>query len=106
MSPRSLAVFALFLGPAACAADELFSYMLVYPAAARGSNSILFVLTVLAALVAGAGLFLSYRVLQRKTEVVEVDRFLALLGVCLNGFFLLVVLAGFGLPKMILHPTD
>jgi hypothetical protein len=108
MSPRSLAVSALFLGPAACAADELFSYMLVYPAAARGSNAILFVLTVLAAVVAGTGLFLSYRVLKRKTETrgVEVDRFLALLGVCLNGFFLLVVLAGFGLPKIILHATD
>jgi hypothetical protein len=106
MSQRSLAVVALFLGPAACAADELFSYLLVYPAAARGSNAILFALTALAALVAAAGVFLSYRVLRQKAELVEADRFLALLGVCLNAFFLLVVVAGFGIPSIVLHPTD
>jgi hypothetical protein len=106
MSPRAIAVLAIFFGPAACAADQLFSYILVYPAAASGSNLILHVLTVVAALVAALGLFLSYRVLKRETEVFEVDRFLAIVGLTLNGFFLLVVLVGFGVPKLLLHGTD
>jgi hypothetical protein len=106
MTSRSKALYALFLGPAACAADELFSYVLVYPAAARGSNAMLHVLTALAAAVSLFGIYLSYRVLDRRAGQPAVDTFLALLGIAMNAFFLLVVVAGFGLPKLMLHPTD
>jgi hypothetical protein len=106
MSPRAVAMTALFFGPVACAGDQLFSYMLAYPAAASGSKTMLHVLTAVAALVATFGMLLSYRILRRKTEVFPVDRFLALMGVVMNAFFLLVVLVGFGLPKFLLDPTD
>ena len=106
MKPRDTAVVAIFLGPAAAAADQLVSYVLVYPAAARSSNAVLHLVTAVAATLAAAGVVISYRVLRRRTEVFEVDRFLALVGVAINVFFLLVVLVGYGLPKLMLHPTD
>ena len=106
MSPRSTAMLAIFFGPAACAADQLFSYMLVYPAAASNDKTMLHLLTLAAAVFTGIGIFLSWRVLRRKTEVFEVDRFLAIFGMVLNIFFLLVVVVGFGVPKLVLHPTD
>jgi hypothetical protein len=106
MSPRATAVLAIFFGPAACAADQLFSYMLVYPAAAANDKTMLHVLTLVAAVIAAVGIFLSWRVLRRKTEVFEVDRFLALFGMVLNAFFLLVLVVGFGIPKLLLHATD
>ena len=106
MSPRAMAMLAIFFGPAACAADQFFSYMLVYPAAAANDKTWLHVLTLVAAAVAAIGIFLSWRVLRRKTEVFEVDRFLAMFGMVLNIFFLVVVVVGFGVPKLVLHPTD
>lgn len=106
MSPRATAVLALFFGPAAAAADQLTSYALVYPAQASGSKLTLFVVTACAAALACGGLALSTRVLRRRTEVFDVDRFLAWLGIALNTFFLLVVVVGFGMPKLLLHPTD
>jgi hypothetical protein len=106
MSPRATAVMAIFFGPAAAAGDQFFSYMLVYPAAASGTNVWLHVVTVVASVVACVGLLLSYGILRRRTEVFEVDRFLAVVGLAMNAFFLLVVVVGFGLPKVMLHPTD
>jgi ABC-type Co2+ transport system permease subunit len=106
MSPRATAMLAIFFGPLACAADQLFSYMLVYPAAASGDKTMLHVLTAIAAVIAATGVLVSYRILRRKTEVFEVDRFLALFGIVMNAFFLAVVVFGFGIPKLLLHPTD
>jgi|GEM_PF-3674953 len=106
MSPRAVAVLAMFLGPVACAADQLVSYMLVYPAATGAGMLWLHLVTVAAAAVASVGIYLSFRVLRRRTAVFEVDRFLAVVGIALNAFFLLVVLFGFGLPKLMMHPTD
>ena len=101
-----MAMSAIFVGPAACAADQLASYVLTYPAAASGDKTWLHVVTGVAAVVTCVGLLTSYRVLRRRTEVFPVDRFLAVLGLTMNAFFLLVVLVGFGLPKLLLHATD
>ena len=106
MSPRATAMLAIFFGPAACAADQLVSYMLDYPAAAANDKTMLHVLTAVAAVIAAFGILLSWRVLRRRTEVFEVDRFLAVFGMVLNAFFVLVVVVGFGVPKLLLHATD
>lgn len=106
MKPRSIALLALFLGPFGALANQLASYAFVYDAGAKADNWLLHVFTLLGAIIAAVGLLLSWRILKRRTETFEVDRFLGVMGVALNGFFLLVVLVGFGLPKLVLHPTD
>src|SRR4051794_29596318 len=106
MTPRATAVLAIFIGPAACLADQLCSYVLVYSAAATGDKSWLHLITLIAALTSMLGLLVSYRVLRRKTKVFEVDRFLARVGIAMNALFLLVILAGFGLPNLVLNATD
>lgn len=97
MKPRDHAVIAIFVGPFAALADELTSY--------AGLKYVLLV-TAASASLAAAGAYASYRILRRRTEVFEVDRFLAWLGLLLNAFFLIVILLGFGIPKLVLSPTD
>lgn len=106
MSPRNLAVTALFAGPLAGAIDLGLSYVLVYRAAASGSKLSLHVVTALAAALAAVGIVMSWRVLKKRETVIEADRFLGVCGVALNAFFLLLVVVGFGIPKLVLHPTD
>ncbi len=105
MRARSQAVLALFVGAAAALLDQLASYVLVYPSQAHGGNMPIAVSAIVSGVIASVGIFLAFRVLRRKSEVVEVDRFLALLGVVLNVFFLLVIV-GMAFPATILHPTD
>jgi hypothetical protein len=113
MTPRQTALLALFIGPAACAIDQLTSYVLVYRAAtSRGHVGWVHGATVVAAALVIVGLFLSWRVLRLSREgregegVIGVDRFLAVTAVAMNLFFLLVVVVGFGLPQLILQPLD
>lgn len=106
MSPRALAVTALFAGPLAAALDLGVSYFLVAPAAASGSNALLHVVTAVTAALAALGVVLSWRVLRRREHLVEADRFLGVCGVAMNAFFLFVVLFGLEIPKLVLHPTD
>lgn len=105
MKARNQALLALFVGAPAAMLDQLASYVLVYPSQASHSNWPIAVSAGIAAVIATGGILLALRVLRRKSEVVEADRFLALLGVVLNAFFLLVIV-GMAVPAAILHPTD
>jgi hypothetical protein len=102
---RSKTVAAMFIGPAACAAAEAASYALVRPAAASGSRALVLIPIALGALIAALGLLLSARHV-REDAAPGVDRFLAVAGLAVNAFFFLVVVVGFGLPAIVLHPTD
>jgi hypothetical protein len=113
MTPRQTAVLALFVGPFACAIDQLVSYALVYKAAtSRGTSALIHGTTAVAAALVIVGLFFSWRVLRLQGEqrvqagMGGVDRFLAVTAFAMNLFFLLVVVVGFGLPQLLLHPTD
>jgi hypothetical protein len=112
MTPRATAMLAIFIGPVVCATDQLVSYALVHRAAAQGSHHSFPGVTAMAAGIVFFGLFLSWRVFRLRTdarrgeEVEGVDRFLAVVGLAMNLFFLLVVVVGFGLPQLFLHPAD
>jgi len=113
MTPRQTAMLALFIGPTACAIDQLLSYALVYRAAtSRGHDALIQGATAVAVAVILVGLFLSWRLLRSHGGarngggIGGVDRFLAVTAVAMNLFFLLVVVVGFGLPQLLLHPTD
>jgi hypothetical protein len=113
MTSRQRAMLAIFIGPAACAADQIVSYALVYRAAtARGGNGAAFAATAVTAIVVLMGVCLSWSAIPkahrspRGESVVGVDRFLAIAGVATNLFFLLVVVVGFGLPQWFLRPVD
>jgi hypothetical protein len=113
MTPRATAVLAIFVGPVVCATDQLVSYALVHRAAVRGSPAFFPGITALAAsAVILLGLFLSWRVFRWQGDARGgereggVDRFLAVVGLAMNLFFLVVVVVGFGLPQVFLHPTD
>lgn len=97
MKPRDRAVMAIFFGPAAALADEVASYAIL--------RHTLLVTVVSAAITIGGGA-MAYRVLRRKTDVFDVDRWVAVAGLLLNAFFLFVIVFGFGIPKLVLHPTD
>jgi hypothetical protein len=111
MSSRALSIFAIFLGPAVCAADQLAGYALSYRASIGGNRDIIYAVTGLAAALIIGGLLLSWRVLRTHQRAAAegtagVDRFLGVVGVATNLYFLFVVLVGFGVPQMLLRPTD
>ena len=105
MKARNLALAAVFVGPAAALVDLTLSYYLVYPAQGSGHKTGLHVVTAAALVVTLVGLVMSRRVLARKNETAEVDRFLAFAGLALNAFFLLVIV-GFAIPKLVLGVHD
>lgn len=105
MKARNLALAALFVGPAAAMIDLTLSYYLVYPAQGSGHKTGLHIVTVLALLVTVVGIVMSRRALARDSETAPVDRFLALGGLALNAFFLLVIV-GFAIPKLVLGIYD
>lgn len=106
MSARTLALSAIFIGPTAALIDLSASFFLVLPAQESGSKAWLHVLTVVAALLTAFGIVLARRALSRdRPPGAEVDRFLALSGVALNAFFLLVIV-GFAIPKLVHGVTD
>ena len=106
MTARSLNALALVLGPAAAAGSQLAGYALVHDAAARGGTWVLRLALVVGVIVAASGIAIAAHVLRRRRDVVESDRFVAVLAIVVDAFFLFVVLVGFGLPTFLVHPTD
>ncbi len=106
MTPRNLALGALFVGPVVAAIDLGLSYPLVYRARESGSRVWLDLITILCAIAVAGGIAASRSVLRRHDGAAPVDRFLGVLGVALNAFFLLLVLAGYGIPKLVHTPWD
>ena len=102
MTPRSRAVLAVFVGPAACLVNLVVGYVL----SDRSSKVPMLAASAIAAVVAAIGLLVSGGILRRRTEVFEVDRFVAALGIATNAFFLFVVVVGFGTPEMLLGLAD
>jgi cytochrome c oxidase subunit III len=104
MNPRSLASRGMILGGGAALATQIVSYALVYPAAKWQSKT-----PVVIALLGGAGVavvavMLSVWALRRSR--LESERFLSLLAIVLNAFFLFIVLVGFGVPALFLGARD
>jgi hypothetical protein len=103
-SARKTAIAALFFGPIAASADLSVSYALVPHAQAVSNKTAIYVVTAVTMLVTVAGIMLAAR--SRKTEGgAPVDRFLAVAGMALNAYFLLVIM-GFTVPKLLLNPGD
>ncbi|WP_394845998.1 hypothetical protein LZC95_00865 [Pendulispora brunnea] len=105
MSARKLALLSLAAGPLAALGGQLLDYGLVYVARDHGTKRALFLGTMAAAALAGAGLLLAQRV-HRRASLSRADRFVALLGMVLNAFFLFVVVAGYGLPALLHRLAD
>ncbi len=104
MNARSQASLALALGSFAALASQSLSYALVYPAAARGSKVPVVLALVFGAVTAALAVVLGWRALARSR--LPSERFLSLLAVALSGFFLLLVVVGFGIPELVLSPKD
>jgi chromate transport protein ChrA len=105
MKARNLAIGAIFVGPAAAMLDLVLSYYLVYPSQALEAKWPLHVASIVAAVMAAAGIVAARRVLAKKDETAKVDEFLAVAGIALNAFSLLLVV-GFAIPKFILGVHD
>ncbi len=106
MSPRSAAIVTLFVGPAVAALDQLMGYFVTPPWPPSQNKLPLLVTSAVAAIAIAAAIATALRLLRRSGDLADVDRFLARLAIAMNAFFLLVVLAGFGIPTVVLHPTD
>lgn len=106
MSPRAKMITALLVGPVVAAADQLASYLLVYEAARRASNMLFAIVSLVASALIATAFSISFLELYRSERSTEVDRFLAIIAVSLNAFFLIVVVVGYGMPAFILRPTD
>lgn len=105
MTARNLALAAIFVGPMTAMLDLCLSYYLVYPSQGEASKYPLHIATVVAVVLTIVGIVMSRRVLARKGEVAKVDEFLAVGGLGLNAFSLLLVI-GFAIPKFILGVHD
>lgn len=105
MKTRNLAVAALFVGPAAALLDLGLSYYLIHPSQAAESKWPLHVASIAAAAVAVLGILAARRVLAREANAAKVDEFLAVCGIALNAFSLLLVVA-FAIPKLVLGVHD
>jgi hypothetical protein len=105
MKARNLALAALFVGPTAAMLDLGLSYYLVYPSQAALSKWPLHAASLVAAVLAVVGILAARRVLARKAEAAKVDEFLAMCGIALNAFSLLLII-GFAIPKFILGVHD
>ena len=104
MSSRNSAFLALVIGTAATLCAQVLSYGLVYPAGARHSKSPLALALLGGALGVGFAAWLSFGAYRRAS--LPAERFLALLSLVLSAFFLFVVLAGFGIPDLMLGVRD
>jgi hypothetical protein len=98
VSPRSLGLLALPLGPAAALWTQLALYVLVEPQKRAGTHLYTWLGTAVGALVATAGVALSWRASRRSTEAV--DRFVAALGLALAALCWAVVVLGYGIPNL------
>lgn len=101
---RNRVAFALSLASAAVLGTQLLAYGLVYPAGAARTKTPIVLALLLGSLLAALAGGVSYRALRRAQG--ESERFTALLSLVISGFFLLVVVAGFGVPTVFLSPKD
>jgi hypothetical protein len=104
MSCRTLAFLGLVLGAFTALAAETLSYSLVYPAATRGSKLLIAVAVLLGVFIEGVAVAMCWRALHR--SVLASERFFGVLALALSGFFLFVVLFGFGIPGLVLGVKD
>ena len=104
MTTRTSVALALTLATAATLGTQVLMYGLVYPAGASGTKTPLGLAWCGGALLASMAAFVCWRALRRSRT--DSERFVALLGLLVSGFFLFVVLAGFGIPNLWLNPRD
>lgn len=104
MTPRNAVAAALTVASVAVLGTQILSYGLVYPAGAAHTKSPIGLAVLGGALLAGGCAVASFRALRRAEG--DAERFTALLGLVLSGFFLFVVVIGFGVPSLILSPKD
>ena len=101
---RTVAFLAMILATLAALGSQCLSYGLVYPAAAHGSKLPLVLALLLGSLLASLAGYLSFQSLARAR--VPSERFVAILGLALSGFFLFVVIFGFGIPDCFVGLKD
>jgi hypothetical protein len=104
LNTRSLSLLALCSAVLATLGSQLLCYGLVYPAAARASK-----LPLVAGLALGASITLLsclVSLISLRRAAVPAEKFFALLSAAVSGFLLFVVLAGFGIPQLLLGLKD
>ncbi len=104
MNPRSLSFWSLTLSSGAVLGALAASYGLVYPARGQHSKLLLALALLAGAFAACVAGWLSLAARRRAAH--ESERFLALLGLVLSGFFLFVIVFGFGIPNLLLEAHD
>ena len=104
MMPHKATATAIALSTAAVLGSEVLSYALVYPARPHGTRLGLMLALIAGSAMAGLASLISWRALHRSSR--SADRFFALLGFVISLFFLFVLVAGFGIPQLILSPKD
>jgi type IV secretory pathway TrbL component len=102
---RSRLIAALFVGPLAAAANLGVGDYLSSRVQETGSKLGFHLASIVALVVTLAAGAYALRVVRRAEEPARVDRFLAVMGVALGGFFALLIVA-YAIPTFILHPTD
>jgi hypothetical protein len=100
---RSVAFSALVVACFAALGSQLLSYGLVYPAQSHGKLPLVLAL-LSGVLLAALSLAMSRAALRR--AALPSERFLAVVSMAVCGFFLFVVLFGFGIPNLFLAPGD
>lgn len=104
MSSRNAAFLALCLGTAAVLGSQTLCYGLVYPSQSA-HNKLPIVLGALCGVLSSVvAIWLSARA--RRDAAERSERFMALLSLALGCFFLFIVVAGFGIPVVLLSPRD
>jgi type IV secretory pathway TrbL component len=102
---RSRLIVAIFAGPLAAAANLGVGDYLASRVHETGSKLGFHVASIVALVVTLAAGAYALRVARRADQAARVDRFLAVMGVALGGFFALLIVA-YAIPTFILHPTD
>jgi hypothetical protein len=110
-APAGIAVqwFGILAGPAAWFVDQQISYSIVQWVCGGGPHVVLHLISLASLLVAGAGAFASWTVLQRTRPSAAEDgsqpdergRFMAILGLVSCAFFALVIVA-MAVPRVVL----
>jgi hypothetical protein len=104
MTTRNSVALALTLAAMATLGTQTLMYGLVYPAGSWGTKKPLALALAGGAALAVFSAFVCWRALRRSQ--LPSERFVALLGLVLSGFFLFIVLFGFGIPNFFLSPKD
>lgn len=104
MTPQNRVALAITLASAAVLGTQTLVYGLVYPAGSARTKAPIVLGLLLGSLLSSLAGAVSYRALRRARG--EPERFAAVLGLALSGFFLLVVVVGFGVPTVFLSPKD